>query len=152
MKHVFSDGSQVAHLWAHQSQQNARNSGGNFYFDGETIYSYGGHFPIARVYNGKVLFTLRTYSNTTAKHIRMVSHACSHMEKVYMQNVISGAPDKYQHEKNLLYWANQIQFNIDRLTRARKKEIYLNAIAREQSEMRAYCDFFKIKLNAAYLK
>jgi len=35
----------VAHLWAHKSQEYARVSGtGNFYFNGDTIYSYGSHF------------------------------------------------------------------------------------------------------------
>jgi hypothetical protein len=65
---------EIAHLWAHQTQSEARNPGGNFYFQDKTIYSYGSHFPIARhVTNDKgeaaILFTNRTYSNTTAKHI-----------------------------------------------------------------------------------
>ena len=30
----------VAHLWAHQMQDHARNSGSNFYFHDEHIYSY----------------------------------------------------------------------------------------------------------------
>ena len=38
----------VAHLWANKSQDSARESGGRFYFVGDTIYSYGSHFPIAR--------------------------------------------------------------------------------------------------------
>ena len=37
----------VAHLWAHKSQDFARNPGHNFYFHGDTIYSYGSHFPVA---------------------------------------------------------------------------------------------------------
>ena len=37
----------VAHLWAHRAQESAPQRG-NFYFDGDTIYSYGSHFPIAR--------------------------------------------------------------------------------------------------------
>jgi hypothetical protein len=38
----------VAHVWAHQLQSHARNKRGNFYFQGDTIYSYGSHFPIAK--------------------------------------------------------------------------------------------------------
>ena len=63
MKKVFTDISHIAHLWANQLQDEARNSGsGNFYFDGDVIYSYGSHFPIAKhVVNAKgekaVLFT-----------------------------------------------------------------------------------------------
>ena len=62
----------VAHLWAHQSQDSARNPCRNFYFDGDTIYSYGSHFPIARHVETKrgraVLFTTRNYSVTTSGH------------------------------------------------------------------------------------
>lgn len=73
IKHVVSD-SQVAHLWANQSQSDARNARKNIYFEGDTIYSYGGHFPIATHVTGTrgrkaIMFTTRTYSNTTSKHI-----------------------------------------------------------------------------------
>jgi hypothetical protein len=46
MKHVFNS-SEVPHIWALQQQNEGRNSQGNFYFNGATIYSYGSHFPIA---------------------------------------------------------------------------------------------------------
>lgn len=39
---------EIPHLWAHKTQSNARNAQGNLYFDGDTIYSYGSHFAIAR--------------------------------------------------------------------------------------------------------
>lgn len=68
MKHVFNT-SEVAHIWAAQSQQSGRNAQGNFYFEGQTIYSYGRHFPIATIVGNDVLFTDKSYSNTTAKHI-----------------------------------------------------------------------------------
>lgn len=78
-RHVFGT-DQIAHLWAHQTQSSARNAQGNFYFEGDTIYSYGSHFPIARILTkgkGKklqraVVMTTRTRSNTTAKHIHLV--------------------------------------------------------------------------------
>src|SRR5690348_11351714 len=72
-KTVF-DTDEIAHLWAHRTQDAARNPQGNFYFSGDTIYSYGSHFPIARHIKGAhgadgVFFTSRSYSNTTAKHV-----------------------------------------------------------------------------------
>lgn len=78
-KHVFPT-DEIAHLWAHQTQTEARNPHGNFYFNDKTIYSYGSHFPIARhVTNDKgeaaILFTNRSYSSTTAKHIHIVRQA-----------------------------------------------------------------------------
>lgn len=61
---------QVAHLWANKSRESA--SGSHFYFRGDTIYSYGGHFPIARhvTFKGNpvVLFTTADYSSSTARH------------------------------------------------------------------------------------
>ena len=35
MRTCFSSPSEVAHLWAHQLQDEARYSGGNFYFHGK---------------------------------------------------------------------------------------------------------------------
>lgn len=79
MKHIFQT-SEIAHKWAHQTQSDARNSAGNFFFHGDTIYSYGSHFPIARhvqnAQGGKaILFTHRGYSLTTSRHIHLVRSA-----------------------------------------------------------------------------
>ena len=42
----------------------------NMFFENDVIYSYGHHFPIARIYRitGIAKFTTRKYSVTTAKH------------------------------------------------------------------------------------
>ena len=85
IKRVFSDAGEVAHLWAHQTQDEARSS--NTFFEGPTFYSYGYHFPVATIVThgtGKhkktaVLMTTRTYSNTTSKHIWAAKSASSHM-------------------------------------------------------------------------
>lgn len=73
------DTDHIPHLWAHQTQESARNACGNFYFRGDTIYSYGEHFPIARhlKFRGKacVLFVDHGYSVTTAKHVSLVRRA-----------------------------------------------------------------------------
>lgn len=77
-KHVYDTG-EVPHLWFHKTQDSARNAQRNLYFDGDTIYSYGSHFPIARhISHGRksaVLFTTRSYSPTTAGHISAVRSA-----------------------------------------------------------------------------
>ena len=71
---------QVAHLWATCAQSHARNSNNSLFFNESIIYSYGYHFPIARMvqsHRGEtaVLFTTRTYSITTANHINIVRNA-----------------------------------------------------------------------------
>lgn len=88
MKHVFSDRAMVAHLWAHQTQEDARFSGGNFYFNGNTIYSYGNHFPCGIVvYNrkGEKAYVLNSdsYSHTTSKHMWDVRSAIPHGELIF---------------------------------------------------------------------
>ena len=40
--HVFAN-REIPHLWAHQTQDEARNGTGSFYFRGASIYSYGSH-------------------------------------------------------------------------------------------------------------
>jgi len=52
----------------------------HLYFDGETIYSYGSHFPIACHVTDKhgkpaILFTTRSYSVTTSGHVSAVRSA-----------------------------------------------------------------------------
>ena len=82
----------VAHLWANKAQPCARVATGNFYFDGDTIYSYGSHFPIARHVKGKggtsaVLFTTKGYSATTAQHKAIVASACRHLTTFHVADV-----------------------------------------------------------------
>jgi hypothetical protein len=73
----------VAHLWANKSQDWAKTPTRNFYFEGNTIYSYGMHFPVARHVKTKrgdaVLMTTRSHSITTNGHINNVSRACCHL-------------------------------------------------------------------------
>lgn len=93
-KTVF-DSREIAHLWfhSHESQEYARNSQDNFYFSGDTIYSYGRHFPIARIgcHKGQryVLFTNRTWSSTTAKHLSWTRQAIPQGTPVFYVNDVT---------------------------------------------------------------
>lgn len=145
MKTVFSDISQVAHLWANQLQDSARNSG-NYYFNGDAIYSYGSHFMIAKHHTNKkgkkvVLFTTRRYSNTTAKQIGVTQAACSHKELIYC-----ASPDGVSHEINFTQWQSNMEYNAKALLTARKPEKYLNAISYEFEQAKVYADYFGLKL------
>lgn len=68
---------QVAHKFAHGNAA----SGSNFYSpDGETLYSYGSHFPVARRLSapgdpGRFLLTSRGYSQSTSRHISLAHRA-----------------------------------------------------------------------------
>lgn len=76
MKTVFSSHNEVAHIWATQSQAQGRAS--RVFFEGQIIYSYGYHFPVARFapeYGDIVLFTSRGYSSSTGKHKSLIRAA-----------------------------------------------------------------------------
>ena len=78
-RHVFPN-REIPHLWAHQTQDEARNGTGSFYFRGATIYSYGSHFPIATHVKGSqgqpgILFTSAKNSVTTSQHMSMVNRS-----------------------------------------------------------------------------
>jgi hypothetical protein len=85
IKRVFSNSSQVIHLWANQSQDSARAS--NVFFDGASLYSYGTHYELGRMIqvNGRsvALINTRGYSNTTAKHISWTKRAVTHLPAIY---------------------------------------------------------------------
>lgn len=140
MKKVFPP-SEIAHLWANKIQDEATTSGRNFYFESDTIYSYGRHFPIACHYNGIVLMTLATYSNTTAKHIYNVRGAISHKTVLYCYEPVEAKCGN--HNGNLQFWINNIKQQFPKLAVATKPEIYKEKIEREIAQLNAYMAFFK---------
>lgn len=78
MRHIFTN-REVPHRWFHRSPDWGRNHGDTLYYRGDTIYSYGSHFPIARHLDvdnrHAVLMTNQTYSVSTARHINLVRYA-----------------------------------------------------------------------------
>ena len=92
---------------------NGKTTGGSLhmFIDGDTIFSYGYHFPIARR-TGKVdengrdifLFTDRGYSNTTVRHKSHVSWAL-HEYRVIECDISSGkvTPEVVEGLKSKLY-------------------------------------------------
>lgn len=79
----------VSHLWAHGIQDSARDAGGNFFFNGSTLYSYGSHFVIAHrlsgeeygPLNGRILWNDESRSNTTSKHQNVAWRALTRQQR-----------------------------------------------------------------------
>jgi hypothetical protein len=142
MRHVM-DNDMVAHVWAAQSQDDARNPQRNFYFEGDTIYSYGRHFPIARFVDGKraVLFTTRTYSNTTAGHIHTVRRALHGLNLPVFH--IEHPGDKPRSSDVKRDYEQRIDTAMEQAARARLKSVALmeqaQNLAREANE---FAEFF----------
>ncbi len=154
-KHVFDTG-EIPHLWAHRTQDEARNRQGNLYFGGNTIYSYGPHFPIARhVVNEAgeraVLFTTATYSVTTSAHCSAVRSAIpSGISVFHVPNVCHGRYGGSEltaddHAGNFADYTDRIEEHVITSARARSsysKEWNHERAARLWDEAFAYCSFF----------
>lgn len=131
----------VAHLWANQIQNEARTPTNNFYFYGDTIYSYGSHFVIAKHVTNEAgqnaaLFSTRGYSNTTAKQQSITRYASRHLNTILV-------PDAGENrEYNFSRWYMDMREQADKLKTARKPEIYLNQIRYLFEQVKKYTDFF----------
>src|ERR1700679_3803476 len=69
MKRVFNSNDQVCHVWAQQKQSEGR--AGSIFFSGDTIYSYGTHYPMAMIhtYRGKKFALINSEkSSVTTQH------------------------------------------------------------------------------------
>jgi len=63
----------IAEAYAHGE---THGEAGHIFIDGNIIYSYGKHFPIAvKLDDGIILFNSDGYSNTTARHKSLVLNA-----------------------------------------------------------------------------
>jgi hypothetical protein len=96
MKTVYNN-DMVCHIWANQSQDNARNHNNSLFFEGRQLYSYRRSFKIGEIItapNGEDWYFINhnKYSNTTAKHIRAAHKAmhCPNFIFVNMQHSMWG--------------------------------------------------------------
>jgi hypothetical protein len=151
-KQVFDTG-EIPHLWAHKVQPSARNAQGNLYFENETIYSYGSHFPIARHVTNKVgkaaiLFTTGRYSVTTSGHVSAASSAIPpgipvfHVPDVFASN---GWKVDTGHAKNLKAYQTEIDASLVKASRGRSsftREDQHGIAVRNRAEHNAYIKFF----------
>lgn len=144
MRTVFNN-NELSHVWANQLQESGKGS--SMFFNKSGIYSYGHHFMIAKhLSEDAILFTLRSYSNTTAKHISKVRAAANHKTKIYCFN-----PDA-THQDNITYWIEQIKIEGKNLIKAKKPELYINIINQHKHTMQIYLDYFNLKLSKAQLE
>lgn len=144
MKKVFSSASDVAHAFALQEQSEGRNSGRSFYFEGDSLYSYGRHFCVARfISEDTVLFTERTYSNTTAKHTGHAWGALRHKNIVYCPYPDGTFADNFD------WWEREVNGILAQKTKARCPENYIIQIGHVRGRIIRYCDARQIEMSDA---
>jgi hypothetical protein len=152
----FGRGSQkaakVAHAWANKLKsemyERGRETAYRIYFEENTIYSYGRHFPIASLHEKdgvtSVLFTNRRNSPTTNKHIGVTLDACSQYAIIYCYNPLDAISGR--HSTNLGYWEMVARTFVDEIPKARNKEARYSAILYNYNQAKIYTDYFGLKL------
>jgi hypothetical protein len=152
MKKVVSP-DMVAHLWAAQSQSEARNAGGTFYFRDSTIYSYGAHFPIAsfrEALDGSrlILFTERSYSVTTSKHISITRSAIRHEKNVlFCYNPTASFPS--EHTNNLRAMFRECESVLQKAAKAKSRSAdYFRTAEQLVKTHQRYREAFGLELDA----
>lgn len=137
MRKRLKNSSEVAHFWANQSQLEGRSA--NLYFEGKSIYSYGSHFhagELVKDVRGETvaLFTDRTHSVTTAKHMGLIRIASNHFPGFTV-------PSFEEHSKNLTYLLNGALTSKSSLFRIKKR--HLMHLGRYRDAARAALDYHK---------
>ncbi len=116
MKRVFQNSAEVIHLWANQSQSEARCK--NAFYNGTRLYSYGQHYLLANLiqFNGKsvALINANGYSKTTSDQIHTTWHATKHLVRLKVKHGDSNSRllDKTFINQALIQWQDSL---IDKL-------------------------------------
>lgn len=139
---------EVGHLWAHQSQDYARTSGGNVSFRGQTFYSYS--TPIGYVETNKqgetaYLVTTRRHSVTTSgKHMPAMRGAISYDATVFhVAYVVTERNGRGSHAERLQEYAARIGEVEAKIPRAHtRKDCLESERANLYAEARRYCQFY----------
>ena len=115
MRQVFQNHSQVCHAFNLQNQQRGR--AGTIFFEGNKIYSYGYHYLLGEfIDNETILINDKGYSNSTAKHIRILTDATRDKKQIYLSHI----------ELDLVL--NELESLYKSLMKARKPLYYRNSI------------------------
>ena len=153
-KRTVYNNNEIPHLWAHKQTDYARNGKESFYFRGNTIYSYGSHFPIATHVVGVdgqpgVLFTSEPERPTTQHHKSLVRRAIPPNIPVFTvpnQHLgFSEAEDKYQHDRNLKHYIRTVEEHVVTCAKARSswnKEYQHEQAVAIRAEALCYATFF----------
>lgn len=143
MKTVY-ESSMVAHVWAHERQDHARNPQGNVSFRGNDFYSY--NTVIARRVKTPrgvaILISRNNYSPTTARHLCHLRRSCAHLTCFWVSQVERlKKPGEYFGEYKERVKDLTLQFGRSRT----KKSFILDQLRKVAEEANAFAAFFKLK-------
>jgi len=146
-KTVFSNHSEVAHIWAQQTQQTGRS--GNVSFDGGKIMSYHWWTMANFVRPDLVLIRNWSYSNSTSKHMGHVRSSIPGFVDVISVYDPDVSPGLYKpgHIDNIKDYIEQLKdsFHSFYKGRSENKGHYVKQNAGELAALLRYCELMKCK-------
>ena len=132
MKKVFSNTSEVVHVFAQQTQSEGRNGTSSIYFRDNKIYSYGSHYLLGEFINSEtIIINDFGYSVTTSKHISELINATSQYKQFFTSSI------------DIKHIQTEIDYNLKKLSKANKPEIYISNITKLESNLTKWVDFCK---------
>lgn len=154
---------QVAHNWAHavckRGDSTPRGRASNLFYEGDTIYSYGHHFPIARYFDHKgtryCFLTTRSYSSSTQQHISLVRQAIpDDWTIIHVYNPLADYPAGHKKNWEAIVSKRDQQLEVAGNTRKRagtRLEAYRRAVEL-QNQADEYRNLFCSKRDVKLLK
>jgi len=132
MKKVFQNTSEVVHVFAQQTQSEGRNQSGSIYFKENKIYSYGSHYLLGEFINDEtIIINDFGYSVTTSKHISELINATSQYKQFFTSSI------------DIKHIQTEIDYNLKKLSKANKPEIYISNITKLESNLTKWVEFCK---------
>ena len=141
---------EVPHLWAHATQDEARNAQGNVSFHGPSLYSYNAIIgQRVEPRKGDVYFLLSSlsFSVTTAKHQNAASYACQGVGETFTvpDLSVSYAGKPTGHKDNLKHFRAEIERWALKAKRARKHGTWALAQAQNARDQgNRYAQVFRL--------
>lgn len=138
---------QCAHVWAQQNTERGRSSHGSLYFEGRTIYSYGLHYPLAKIMpNGVVLMNSAQSTTTTETRHKPIIRKTAGNRVIYkVPNVAISMHDEQEHLENHNHLIEVVKHYISKAKTARtKRRFYLTQAVIALREADSYAEDFGI--------
>lgn len=135
---------QVMHAFAHDANEYFRNSSGSVYREGNVIFSYGAHFPMARNLPDCFLVTTDTASVTTAKQMCYLWRAIHGVKPMFYVPEVH-ADTIEAHVYNFADYRERVESALLDSVRARKnKDMHLERAQRIAIEANQYAACFNV--------
>lgn len=158
MKRKFSTIEDCIHVYAQFSQDQGES--GNVFFYGNTLYSYGHHFPLAhRTTNDKgencILLNGRTYSNSTTRHQGITRASTRQYFQITSFGMDSntkydGTTSQEEHARHIEYYIREFKSIAEKLAVSRKPAKWIEEAKWLEEKNRVYLNFFGLTPSQEY--